>query len=103
IDYPKWTGAVDGNWDGVTQNWQLVIGAGPTNYQNLDGVLFDDTATGTTDVNLTAAFTPSSVLFNNNANTYTLYGPGSISGTTGVTKQGSGRAIVTNTGNDYSG
>lgn len=103
IDNPKWTGAVDGNWDGSTLNWKLAVGGGATNYQNLDAVVFDDSATGTTSVNLTAAFTPSSVLFNNNAQTYTLSGTGGISGGTSVVKQGPGRAIVANTGNDYTG
>ena len=69
----------------------------------MDAVVFDDSATGTTSVNLTAAFTPSSVLFNNDAQTYTLSGTGGISGSTGVVKQSPGRVIVANSGNDYTG
>ena len=65
IDYPIWTGAVDGIWNGGTPNWKLGIGVGSTTYQNLDAVVFDNSATGTTTVSLAAAFTPSSVLFNN--------------------------------------
>ena len=102
IDNPKWTGAVDGNWDGTTLNWKLVVGGGATNYQNLDAVVFDDSATGTTSVDLAGPFTPSSVLFNNTTKTYTLTGVGAINGSTGVTKQGTGRVIVANT-NAYTG
>jgi autotransporter-associated beta strand protein len=102
IDNPKWTGAINGAWDGATQNWRLVVGGGPTNYQNLDAVLFDDTATGTTNVDVTAAFTPSAVTVNNTTKTYTLSGAGGIGGNTGLTKQGTGRLILA-TNNTYTG
>jgi autotransporter-associated beta strand protein len=102
IDNPKWTGAINGTWDGTTQNWNLVVGGGATNYQNLDAVLFDDTATGTTNVDVTAAFTPSAVTVNNTTKTYTLSGVGGIGGSTGLTKQGTSRLILA-TNNSYTG
>lgn len=102
IDFPKWTGSINGVWDGVTQNWQLVVGGGPTNYQNLDAVLFDDTATGSTSIDVSTAFTPSAITFNNTTKTYTLSGAGGIGGNTGVTKQGTGRVILA-TANTYTG
>lgn len=102
IDFPKWTGLNGGDWD-TPNNWQLVIGGGPTSYINLDAVLFNDDATLTT-VNLPAVFTPTSVEINNPTKTYTFTGPGAISGTGGLVKQGAGRAIITNTGvNNYTG
>jgi fibronectin-binding autotransporter adhesin len=102
IDFPKWTGALSGVWDGVTQNWQLVGGGTATNFQNFDAVLFDDSATGLTSIDVGSAFTPSSVIFNNTAKTYTLTGAGGIGGDTGITKQGTGRVILATT-NTYTG
>jgi fibronectin-binding autotransporter adhesin len=102
IDSPKWTGANNALWDGTTQNWLLLVGGGTTTYQNLDAVLFDDTATGTTTIDVTAPFTPSAVTFNNTTKTYTLTGAGGINGNTGLTKQGTGRVILA-TINNYTG
>ena len=103
IDFPKWTGATSAIWDGATQNWVLATGGTPTNYQAGDAVLFDDSATGFTTVDVSAAFSPSSVTFNNStAKTYTLGGLGSIAGTTGLTKKGNGRVILA-TANTYTG
>jgi autotransporter-associated beta strand protein len=102
IDFPKWTGAINGSWDGTTQNWQLVVGGGPTNYQNFDALLFDDTATGTTTIDVTGPFTPSTVKVNNTTKTYTFSGAGGIGGNTGLTKQGGGRLILATT-NTYTG
>jgi fibronectin-binding autotransporter adhesin len=102
IDRPKWTGAIDGNWDTTTQNWQLVTLGGPATYINLDEVLFDDTASGTTTINLATSVTPTAVTFNNPAKTYTLSGAGGIGGATGLTKQGAGRTILA-TANTYTG
>lgn len=102
IDFPKWTGTLNGTWDGVIQNWQLVSGGTATNYQNFDGLLFDDTATGTTAIDVTSAFTPSAVTFNNTTKTYTLTGAGGIGGDTGLIKQGTGRVVLATT-NTYTG
>src|SRR6185369_10019870 len=66
-DAPKWNGNVNGDWDiqdkpapgGGTANWKLINAATATKYQEdlvtystTDSVLFDDTATGTTAVNV---------------------------------------------------
>ena len=70
-DNPVWTGALDGNWNTVThltnpKNWALITSLTPTDYIDNDIVLFDDTATGTTAVNIsTANVTPQSTTFNN--------------------------------------
>ena len=104
IDYPKWTGATDDLWDSTTPNWELVIGGGPTTYLNLDAVLFDDSATGSGTVDLTATFTPSSVVFDNSALPYIVIGTGGLSGAMELTKRGTGRTTIANTGvNDYTG
>ena len=52
-----WSGAVSSDWDvATTQNW-LATNT-PTTYNQLDFVTFDDTASGTTNVNLDTAVTP---------------------------------------------
>ena len=103
IDSAKWTGAIDDKWDGTTLNWRLAAGGSPTNYQNLDSIIFDDSAVGTTEIDLTDTFTPSSILFNNATKPYTLSGIGAISGLTGLTKQGAERLTVASNGNNYTG
>ncbi|HET6408256.1 MAG TPA: autotransporter-associated beta strand repeat-containing protein [Chthoniobacteraceae bacterium] len=108
FDYPRWTGATDGNWNTTTQNWREVNSGAPTQYiqgaGGSDNVLFDDNASGTTTVNLTTTLTPASVTVNNPAKNYTFSGSGKLSGDTGVLKQGNGRLTIANTGgNDYSG
>jgi autotransporter-associated beta strand protein len=122
-DYPKWTGAVNGNWDldptGTGQqgtlNWQTAIsGVATRNLQGTggtDSLLFDDSAAatatvvgGATTVNLTTTLTPVSVTVNNSALNYIFSGPGALSGSTGLLKEGSGTLTLTNTGgNNYTG
>src|SRR5206468_423294 len=109
VDYPRWTGAVNGNWDiNTTTNWKEFFSGNITTYLQStapgDVVLFDDTATGTTNVNLTTTLQPASVTVNNSTKSYTFSGSGKISGNTGLTKQGAGALTISNTGgNDYTG
>ena len=114
FDFPRWTGAVDGNWDindGTstgTANWRefnsglvtrYLQGAGGT-----DGVLFDDTAVGASTINLTSTLTPTSVKVVNQVLSYTFSGTGKLSGNATLTKDGPGTLVLSNTGiNDYAG
>jgi len=113
-DFPKWLGNVNGTWDidngtGTgTQNWKLVTGNTATRYlqtgTSSDAVLFDDSATGATTVNIASTVTPALVTLNNSSKTYTFTGTGGISGSAALVKQGFGTAIFANTGtNDFSG
>ena len=109
VDFPRWTGAVNSNWDiNATTNWREFFSGTATNYlQNSvpgDVVLFDDTATGSTNVNITTTVQPTAVTANNSTKNYTFSGSGKISGTTALTKQGTGNLTISNTGgNDYTG
>ncbi len=118
FDIPKWTGAISGDWDvndgpdpttGIgTVNWKEANSGTATRYlqfgDSVDSVLFDDTATGTTTINLTTTLTPNSVTVNNSLLDYTFTGPGKLSGATTVLKTGTGTLIfVNNGGNDYTG
>ncbi len=97
-----WRGTPGADWDTSTSNW-LYSGTATT-YNEGDLVLFDDTAVGSTTVNLTTTLSPTSVTVNNSSKTYTFGGPGNLSGPTGLAKQGTGTLIVNNSGsNDFSG
>ena len=97
-----WSGAdPSGYWDvGTTPNW--LYGLVPTTYNQSDYVLFNDTAPGTTVVNLQTALTPSSLTISNINKTYTFQGNGWLSGgiVGGLNKQGAGTLILAETGSD---
>jgi autotransporter-associated beta strand protein len=103
-----WRGSVDANWDTTTANW-----LGGAAYADELGVLFDDTATGSSDVNLAAILAPAStnrlptiapgIIVNNSTKNYTFSGSGSITGATGLYKTGSGTLTILTTTNSYTG
>jgi len=99
-----WTGAASGAWDINTSiNWMNAGTSAPIPYQDGDQVRFDDTATGTTTVNLTTGVVPGgNVNFNNTINSYTLTGNGSINGLIGMNKSGTNSATILTT-NNYTG
>ena len=105
-DQITWNGNVAGGiWDtNNTANWTWNGSA--TTYQQTnvpgDGVLFDDTATGTTNVVLNQIVSPLVVVFNNTNKIYTLSGTGAISGTNSLIKNGPGYVTLANA-NSYSG
>jgi len=71
-----WTGANATNpsfWDvTTTPNWS--ISGSPATFANGSTVLFDDTATGTTDITVKASVAPASMTFQNAAKNYTFSG-----------------------------
>jgi autotransporter-associated beta strand protein len=107
---PKWSGNVAGGaWDiNTTTNWVTISGGTSTTYLESevpgDKVLFDDTATGTTTVNLTTTLSPLSIVVNNSSKNYTFTGSGRLSGPTALNKSGTGMLTISNTGsNDFAG
>jgi autotransporter-associated beta strand protein len=107
----KWNGGASGNWDinnAANTIWQTVPSASTTYYiesgSGNDVALFDDTATGTTNVNLTTTLTPQSLTVSNTTKNYLFNGAGKITGSTGLNKFGSGTLTIANSGNnDFSG
>jgi autotransporter-associated beta strand protein len=103
VGLPRWDGTVDGVWDiATTSNWVEQSTSLPTVYKDGAPVLFDDQALGTTSVTLGTTVQPSGVALANSTLTYSLTGAGKISGTTAVTKSGTGTFTLA-TGNDYTG
>ncbi len=96
-----WTGTAGHAWDiSQTANWSQ--GGAPHRYWNGDHVVFDDTAAGSPVIGIADTVTPGSVLVNNDAVSVELTGPGSIAGSCGLTKNGSGTLTVATT-NAYAG
>ncbi|MBN8459891.1 MAG: autotransporter-associated beta strand repeat-containing protein [Verrucomicrobia bacterium] len=97
-----WTGTASGNWDTSATNWTGVSGI----YQEGDFCTFDDTATGTTTVDIPADVNPGGLLFNNSALNYTVGSStdpkAGIGGSITLLKQGSGTLTLTSS-NFHSG
>jgi autotransporter-associated beta strand protein len=114
FDTPKWKGSVDGKWDiddgtGTgTANWVEINSGNATRYlqsaNGADSVRFDDTATGSTTIDLTATLAPAGLVVENTALTYTFGGAGRLTGATGLIKNGAGTLRIRNLGaNDFTG
>jgi autotransporter-associated beta strand protein len=108
VDFPRWIGNVSSDWDiNTTQNWKEVNSTNATVYLQPgtigDAVLFDDQAVNPI-VNLAATVSPAAVTFNNNTVGYVLSGGGGITGQGPLIKDGTGKAVIANLGNnDYAG
>ncbi len=100
---PRWDGQAGGTWDiGLTTNWVELSSSLPTFYADGNPVLFNDSALGTTSVNLGVTVNPAKVTVNNTNLNYSLRGSGKISGSATLIKQGTG-SLALNTLNDYTG
>ena len=94
-----WSGAVNGTWDTATANW---LNAGtPATFQNGNAVVFDDSASANTTINLSATRSPGAVVVNDATKNY-IIGGSAIAGTGSLTKQGGG-TLTLNGANTYSG
>ena len=93
---PVWTGAQNGNWTtgtiGGVSNWKLQSGGAATDFITGDTVLFNDSATGSTLVNIsTANVSPTSTTFDNSSLNYTVSSTGGFGIASGtLVKNGTG-------------
>ena len=115
-DIPQWVGNLSGTWDidtagngsVGTKNWRTLTSHTATTYQQTgagnDSVLFDDTATGSTAIDIAANVTPGAVTFNNSSKSYAISSAGGfgIGGTGQLVKSSSGMVSL-NTANTYAG
>jgi len=98
-----WNGDVNADWDTATLNWKNNLGPGLA-FASGNAVVFDDAASGETNVNLVGALIPASVLVSNAAKPYLFGGLGELSGGLALTKRGPGTLALANSGNnDFSG
>ncbi len=98
-----WRGGSSNSWDVANSSnlaWQN--GASTDFFYNLDAVTFDDSTSNLT-VNLYSGDVNPGSITVNTVNTYTITGPYKITGTTSLTKSGTGTLILANPGNDFSG
>lgn len=96
-----WTGTSSSNWNQwVSANW-LLNGAASIFIPG-DAVIFNDAATGQTNINLATAVNPTSVVFSNSVLNYELQGGGAISGGASVTLSGNGQVTLA-TSNSHTG
>ncbi|MCC6126596.1 MAG: autotransporter-associated beta strand repeat-containing protein [Pirellulales bacterium] len=94
--------------DGTTNAWDVATTANWNNltqmFYNSDSVTFDDTGSNNPAVYLTASVTPGAIAVNNSAKDYVFGGFGAIVGNTGLTKSGTGKLTIDNSGpNTFTG
>lgn len=96
-----WRGTIDNNWDETTLNWVTQTGGLQTNFVNGDSVVFNDTATGSSTINISSSVTPGQtaaaigVIVSNSTLNYTFTG-GSVLGGVTTRKVGSGSLTIDN-------
>jgi fibronectin-binding autotransporter adhesin len=100
----QWTGATNALWDSSPANVNWIKSGLATAYSDVPNydVIFDDSAPGSTAINIAATVSPKSTTIDSTAKTYTLAGSGKISGTGGLSKKGSSTVTIS-TPNDYLG
>ena len=85
-----WSGSANGDWDiNHTTNWINYFSSSPDVWNNGNVTVFDNSASGTTTVNLTTLVSPLSLMVSNSSKAYTFTGSGSITGVQ-LIKKGAG-------------
>jgi autotransporter-associated beta strand protein/T5SS/PEP-CTERM-associated repeat protein len=105
VSVRRWQGDVSSQWNTTEANWlDSFTGVGSAvTFADGDGpVIFDDSATGATDVTLEATVLPLETQFTNESLAYSLSGAGSIGGSGGLTKTGAGDLTLA-TANTFTG
>jgi fibronectin-binding autotransporter adhesin len=100
----KWNSTTSAILDNTSLNW-LKTGGGLDAFFSGDAMLFDDSVAGVqTALTIPAGvwLAPSSITVNGGLD-YSITGSGKITGSTGVTKNGTGTLTLGGTANDYSG
>ncbi|GEM_PF-691401 len=99
-----WTGVNNGNWDTSTPNNWKVNGVAQS-FANGGTALFDDSATGQTNVTLNSPVSPASVTVNSSTKTYSITSSGAnvIGGAGSLTKNGNSVLTLSGGVNTYSG
>jgi fibronectin-binding autotransporter adhesin len=98
-----WAGDGTANlWNTTAQTWLGTNGL-PRAFVNGDTVTFNNSGSAVPPINLTTTVSPAAMTVNASQN-YTLTGPGLLGGSMPLTKSGTGRLTIANTGvNTFSG
>jgi fibronectin-binding autotransporter adhesin len=112
---PRWNGTINNVWNidstgtggAGTANWITSASQQSTTYvqagpSQTDSVIFNDSAAGSTAIDLVDDVTPVSITIDNSTKNYAFSGSGSIGGTTGIIKSGTG-SLTLATANTFSG
>lgn len=108
VDFPAWSGVLNGIWalgvQGGAENWVLGSNAAAsTEFRVSDNVVFNDQPATDQTVNITGAnVAPGSVTLSNSTRNYTFNGANGISGNAGVVKSGTATVTFNNT-NSFTG
>jgi fibronectin-binding autotransporter adhesin len=97
----KWSpNANSGVWDtGISTNWINVSNSQQSMFNTSDQVLFDDTVGVPTNVVVSNTVSPFSTTVNSSTNNYTFGGPGSISGSGSLIKEGTSTLTIVSPAN----
>jgi fibronectin-binding autotransporter adhesin len=100
-----WKGDGTANlWNISAVNWVTNFANPALAYSDPSKVTFDDLGSSSPAVNLTTTVLPNLVTFNTTNKSYIIAGAGKISGSTGLTKNGTNTVILdSSTPNDFSG
>jgi fibronectin-binding autotransporter adhesin len=96
----QWIGAANGNWDFSSLDW--TNGSSFVAYFDGAAVVFGDSATGPTGINIPTTVSPAGMIFNNTSLPYSFSGAG-VGGAGGLTMNGAGTVLFTNSGNTFAG
>lgn len=101
-----WVGDAAGVWDVDNPGnkvWKAAATGQSTYFTNNAWVRFDDTAVGTTTINIVTSVSPGPTVVDNTTKDYTFGGAGNITGGAKVMKRGAGKLIINTAGNNWSG
>ncbi len=104
VDVVSTAAAHNLRWNGAGTTWDVSTGTNffdtgsslPAQFFQGDNVTFDDTAGVPTTISLSGQLTPSSLHFNNSVNSFAFSGNGTISGSTGIVKDGTASVSFSN-------
>jgi autotransporter-associated beta strand protein len=97
-----WSGATSNSWDLLTTpNW--LLNGNLDIFANSDSVVFNETGSGQSDVNLNGELTISDMVVETSFSNYSFSGSGNIGGTGNITKNGEGTLTIGNITNTYTG
>lgn len=93
-----WQGTPTSTWNISDLDWKS--GGVSVSFNQGDFVTFDDTAPGSTTVNLPGTLEPTTMVVSNNTKAYTFNGSGNIDGLSTLVKQGSNLLLFDNAGSN---